>query len=323
MKSTAKIFILNMLFATALFSQEEEFGLASYYSDLFHGKPTASGELYDKGKLTCAHKTLPFGTIVKVTRLDNNKSVQVRVNDRGPFISGRVVEISREAANRLDLVKDGSARVKVEVVNEKAKEAITSAAPADEKPRSYDETTAAVSTDKPAAAEKPATPAEKPAATTEKTTAATAKSDDKTKKEEKTAAKEQAAASKKPEAAPKEMAAKSGEATGASKAVLVRGADYQTFDLYQIELKRPEKKGFGVQVAALSSQDALFRKIADLQGDWFTNILVSVQKGPNDAMLYKVILGSFATQEEAANYRANLKKNKKLDGFVVDLSTLN
>ena len=107
MKNLLKIFVFSLLFATSLTAQDEEFGLASYYSDLFHGKPTASGELYDKTKFSCAHKTFPFGTMLKVTRLDNNKSVQVRVTDRGPFISGRVVEVSRAAADAIGLVHPG------------------------------------------------------------------------------------------------------------------------------------------------------------------------------------------------------------------------
>lgn len=95
---------------------DEEFWLSTYQSDLFKGKPTASGELYDPIKYTCAHKTHPFGTMLKVSRLDNLKSVIVKVNDRGPFISGRVVEVSKIAAKDIDLISDGSARVKVEVV---------------------------------------------------------------------------------------------------------------------------------------------------------------------------------------------------------------
>ena len=303
MKSIARIFILNILFVTGLFSQGEEFGLASYYSDLFHGKPTASGDLYDKTKLTGAHKTLPFGTLVKVTRLDNNKSVQIRINDRGPFISGRVVELSKEAASRIDLVKDGSARVKIEVVNETAKDDIASATPPADKPKSYDETTPAVKTETPVENPKINKPAETPPV--------------KTKAEEKAAKKDKVAVNKKPETAPK------GEPAGSSKAVLVKSADYQTFDLFQIELKRPEKKGYGVQVAALTTQDALFKKLADLQGDWFSTILVSVQKGAKNDMVYKVVLGTFETETEASVYKANLKKNKKIDGFVVDLSALN
>ncbi len=302
MKRFASIIILNILFVAGLFSQEE-FGLASYYSDLFHGKPTASGELYDKGKLTAAHKTLPFGTLVKVTRLDNNKSVQVRVTDRGPFISGRVIELSRAAASQVDLINDGSARVKVEVVSEKAKEepAVVTTPPATT-PKTYTQEPEAV-TSKP---EKPVTKA--PAETSPATTAKAAD-----------AKKETARVNTKPEKAATKAKA---EPVVLSEPVLVKGSDYQPYDLYQIELKRPEKKGFGVQVAALTTQDALFKKMADLQGDWFSTILVSVQKGKKNEMLYKVILGTFATEAEANVYKANLKKNKKMDGFVVDLSTL-
>jgi rare lipoprotein A len=93
-----------------------EYGKCGYYADSFHGRPTANGEKYDKNALTCSHKTLPFGTKIRVTRLDNKKSVVVRVNDRGPFIEGYIVDVSGEAAAELDLLKIGTTRVKVEVV---------------------------------------------------------------------------------------------------------------------------------------------------------------------------------------------------------------
>jgi len=99
-----------------------EIGKCGYYADSFHGRPTASGEKYDKNALTCSHKSLAFGTKLRVTRLDNKKSVVVRVNDRGPFIEGYVVDVSRAAAEELDLIKAGTARVKTEVV-ESAKSA--------------------------------------------------------------------------------------------------------------------------------------------------------------------------------------------------------
>lgn len=314
MKSIIKIFLLNILFATSLFSQEDEYGIASFYSDLFHGKPTASGELYDKGKLTAAHKTLPFGTSVRITRMDNNKSVVVRINDRGPFISGRIVELSKEAARQIGLDADGSARVKLEVVNEKPAQT-EAVAKAGDQPKPSEEQ---IPANEPA--EKPV---EKPAAKPEKEKEEVVNAADKTSKN--------LAVNEKP-TPPVKTAAKAADTAKAApvsdnaapsvgKAVRVVGKDYQPYDLYQIELKRPEKKGFGVQVAALSTQDALFKKIAELQGDWFDNILVSVEKaGPND-MLYKVILGTFATQGEADIYKANLKKKKKMDGFVVDLSS--
>ena len=97
-------------------NQSEEFGKANYYSDSLHGRKTASGEKYDKNELTCAHKSLPFGSKVKVTRLDNKKSVVVRVNDRGSFKEGYIIELSRRAAEVIDLDRDGSAGVRVEVV---------------------------------------------------------------------------------------------------------------------------------------------------------------------------------------------------------------
>jgi len=94
-----------------------ELGVATFYNDSFHGRKTAcSGELYDKNKLTAAHRTLPCGTMVKVTQLDNKKSVVVRINDRGPYIKGQVLQISRKAAETLDLVKKGEGRVKLEII---------------------------------------------------------------------------------------------------------------------------------------------------------------------------------------------------------------
>lgn len=96
--------------------EKVEYGKAGYYADSLHGRKTASGEKYDKFEFTCAHKTLAYGTKIKVTRLDNKKSVVVRVNDRGPYVEGYVTDISRAAAEAIGLIKTGVARVKIEVV---------------------------------------------------------------------------------------------------------------------------------------------------------------------------------------------------------------
>jgi rare lipoprotein A len=93
-----------------------ESGTASFYADKYHGKPTASGEIFDMHQLTAAHPRLPFGTIVKVTNTQNNRSVLVRINDRGPFVPGRVIDLSLAAAEELRMVKSGLAEVKLEVV---------------------------------------------------------------------------------------------------------------------------------------------------------------------------------------------------------------
>src|SRR6185295_17663113 len=94
----------------------KEQGRASWYGTKFHGQRTSSGETYDMYQMTAAHKTLPLPTYVRVTRLSNGRSVVVKVNDRGPFHQGRIIDLSYAAATRLDLLKDGSAEVEVEAV---------------------------------------------------------------------------------------------------------------------------------------------------------------------------------------------------------------
>ncbi|MDD8017397.1 MAG: septal ring lytic transglycosylase RlpA family protein [Bacteroidota bacterium] len=91
-------------------------GIASYYADDFHGKKTASGEIYDMHKLTAAHRSFPFGTKVKVTNTENGNSVIVIVNDRGPFKLERIMDLSLGAAEALEMTKTGTAKVKLEVV---------------------------------------------------------------------------------------------------------------------------------------------------------------------------------------------------------------
>ena len=93
-----------------------ESGQASWYGGKFHGRTTASGETFDTNALTAAHKTLPFGTVVEVTNLDNGKAVTVRINDRGPFVEGRIIDLSRAAAEKLDMVGTGVARVEIHLV---------------------------------------------------------------------------------------------------------------------------------------------------------------------------------------------------------------
>ncbi len=91
-------------------------GIASWYGSDFHGKRTANGEIYDMNKLTAAHKYLPFHTLVEVENLDNNKKVLVRINDRGPFVEGRVIDLSRKAGQRIDIDDEGTARVRLRIV---------------------------------------------------------------------------------------------------------------------------------------------------------------------------------------------------------------
>ena len=93
-----------------------QIGVASYYGKKFHGRKTANGETFNMYKLTAAHRVLPLGTRIKVTHLDNGRWVEVRVNDRGPFIEGRVLDLSFAAALELEMVKAGTAKIMIEIV---------------------------------------------------------------------------------------------------------------------------------------------------------------------------------------------------------------
>lgn len=292
-----KIFSFVCFLAISFTMTAQEFGLVSYYADSFQGLKTASGELYDKNKMTASHNTLPFGTMIRVTRLDNKKSVVVRVNDRGPFIKGRIVDISRKAAEQLDLTLAGEAQVKVEVVG-KGEAA---------KPVAVSNRT----TTTPRGGTKPSPST---ASTTKRPTVYNDTSVPR-KVKEKTV----------PAALPKGEMTKKGAATAEKmtigEAKMLRG-NFNTYGLYKIQVMRPEKKGFGVQVASYSSYDNVMKQIADLQAKWFDDIFVSIGPGKDGQSSYKIILGQFDNQKAADVYKANLKKKHKINGFVVNITEM-
>ena len=114
LKVELRIFIA--VFSLLIFSCARpitEAGKASYYADKFKGRKTASGQVFRQSKRTAAHKTLPFGTKVKVKNLSNGRTVKVRINDRGPFVAGRVIDLSKKAARRLNMVKAGVTNVEI------------------------------------------------------------------------------------------------------------------------------------------------------------------------------------------------------------------
>lgn len=98
----------------------DETGIASWYGPGFHGKITANGETFDENQLTAAHRTLPMPSLVRITNLDNGKSVVARVNDRGPFARGRIIDVSKRGADLLGFKNDGTAKVRVEILSEES-----------------------------------------------------------------------------------------------------------------------------------------------------------------------------------------------------------
>ena len=117
------IFLLTLLLTACSQRPGPQRGQASWYGRSYAGRPTASGETFRPRKRTAAHRTLPFGTVVKVTRTDTGESVRVRINDRGPFVDGRIIDLSRGAARRIDMVKAGVAPVEVKVVGCRGRDA--------------------------------------------------------------------------------------------------------------------------------------------------------------------------------------------------------
>ncbi len=90
-----------------------ELGKASYYADKFVGRKTANGEIFRQGKKTAAHKTLPFGTKVRVKNLANGRTIKVRINDRGPFVAGRIIDLSKKGARKIGMIQSGVANVQI------------------------------------------------------------------------------------------------------------------------------------------------------------------------------------------------------------------
>lgn len=107
------LFLVLSIGFTSCAPTKIEQGEASYYHNKFRGKKTASGQKFRQYKRTAAHKTLPLGTKVKVTNLQNGKTVRVTINDRGPFVEGRIIDLTRKAARKIDMLQDGVAPVKI------------------------------------------------------------------------------------------------------------------------------------------------------------------------------------------------------------------
>ena len=289
-----RIFFIALLFAlpfAQLFAQNatEEYGTASYYGDEFHGRKTASGEKYNKSDLTCAHKTLPFGTKIRVTRLDTKNSVIVRVNDRGPFIKGYVVDLSRKAADAIDMLDDGVVKVKIEVVEKKS-------AQKDDTPE-------------------PSTGTTKPEErSTSKTEGSKGVKD--LKPTQTTGPDREAPKTEKPAAKPV-----NNNKTAPAVAKPVTAKNFQDKGLYQLELKEPEKKGYGIQVSTLNNADRVFKEVAKLQGNWPDKVLVSIEPDKNDESktAYKLIIGPFTDKKSAERNLKTASKKGYKKCFLVNL----
>lgn len=295
----------------------QEIGLASYYSDKYNGGRTASGETYNRNEMVAAHKSLPYDTRIRVTRLDDNRSVVVRIIDRMPDVKGRVVDLSGRAAEQLGMLDEGTTQVRLDVLSGDAPATTrTEPRPAPRttppprtstprpRPAQADDDRVTVSVPEPdpgerttVVIEEPAAPRTNPTPNPPRVTTTTTK------------------APAPPRSTTSSEAGKT-EATPQAR----KAKTFQPYDLYQIQLLVPEKTGFGVQVANLSSYENALKKVADLQAQFFDNILLSISPGKMEGTKsFRIILGPFESQKQANAYKRSLKK-KKIEGFVVPLS---
>lgn len=279
-----------LMCSVALYAQQIQEGVASVFDDSFQGKETRYGVKYDKRELTCAHNMHPFGSQLRVTHLENKRSVVVRVIDEGPFIKGRIIELSRLAGDRLGMSGSQEAMVRVELLKR------PDAVPA--------------TTSTPAVKETTTTPAKEIPPTTPKSMENASPAP----------ANPQPAAERQPTASVETVPDFSARTAAVVPQAKLVGKDYTKHGLYQVQLRKPAKQGWGVQVSSISNSDYVFQELANLQSKSFDNILVSVEKDELGKTLYKFILGPFDSEEKARSYAASLKKRYKMAGFVVNLA---
>lgn len=268
---TISLFAVTFVLSSFAIASLEEYGKAGYYADSFHGRKTASGEVYNKFDLTCSHKSLPFGTRIRVTRIDNKKSVIVRVNDRGPSIDGFVVDLSRKAAETIDLIKEGVTRVRVDVV-ETAAEAKAAA-----ETESKSKVLAAREDAKQIVKGQAASNVSKPAAYNSDPTPASGKGKD-----------------------------------GAVSA-----------ELYQVEMNKPEKSGYAVQISTLFDANNVLPTLKKLQAEFPGKALVYVIRDEtSNTAVYKVLVGPYGDKKAAEGQQKQVAKKGYKKTIVVDLEAI-
>lgn len=272
------IVLVNSLLAQVGYVQE---GIASVYADKFEGRTTASGERYSHKKATCAHLTIPFGTLVKVTNLSNNVSVVVRVNDRGPFVPDRIIDVSGSVAEKLGISAEGVVRVRIEVIDNTG------------------QTSPSVSS----------TPASamvqlqgQPETQIAKAEGQVKESEQKPKQEAKPVQEQKPVRETKP-ANEETVDKKKSENTDAT----ALGQDGET-ELYELKIERVRPSGFSVQVGSYKELANLLRMADELKKLYSKEVRVQVQAANNEKV-YKLMAGNFTQRKDAENLKEKLAKS--------------
>ncbi len=285
--------LLSIAFLSSSFSNNsfEEYGKAAYYANALHGRKTASGVKYDKKAFTCAHKTLPFGTKLRVTRLDNQLAVIVTVNDRGPFKAGFIVDISRRAAEEIKLVQDGVANVKIEIIPTATKNAKAVA------PVVYNTTSARVSDNSANSGAQLLIPQ--------------SSVDTKPNKYSST-----------PDPRPATIRSINESQPGVTPKV-AKQTSTGTSDLYKVQMKKTPKAGSGVQVSTLYAAENVLPEVTKLEKYYPGRVLVSVTlDAATEQSTYRIIIGPYVDRKSAEQQQKSLTKKGYPKCFIVTLSEL-
>lgn len=281
-----KNYLMLILICMSFVATAQSSGYASFIGDKFHGLKMANGETYNKNSLVAGHRDLEYGTKVKVTNTKTSKSVIVTIKDRGPFIKGGIIELSRKAGETIGMTYDKKAPVRIEVVGAGG-------------------TVVEVE-------EKPAARSTKP---TSKNTAKGKEVSTYNAPKKKAAPKKSVAKPAKPRPVAKsKSASKPKPATssiGSSKPTSKRTG------MYKVDFKNVTKQGYGVQIGVFSDLKSTVYKVKTLSAKGFKDIYV-YESGGN----YKIILSNYSTMEKATAYKKALKSKYKISGFIVAFSNM-
>ncbi len=287
----------------------QEYGLAGMYDDKFHGRRTAYEVVYDKNKLTAAHKKHPAGTQLRVTRPDNNKSVIVVVTDKGPYTYGKIIQLSRAAAEALDMLSVGVAEVKVEVIGKKE------LTPANVTSRSADDVPQTnTSRRESSTSERP----DENVRTYESTQPLKETQNEKTSTRSQTIQEEKQTDRKKEETTTTPATITPNTVIVSARSPIqgeLEGKNYQKYGLHKVEITRPENTGYGVQVMALNSHEQVFSQIAEFQGRGFKELYLNIDPA-QPTYPYKLIIGMYPEEVSAKRYSSDLRSRYNIKGFV-------
>lgn len=306
---------------------DTENGQASYYSREYQGAKTAYNVIYDRDDLVAAHRQYPLNSVIRVTNLDNNKSVNVRVIDKGPFIRGRIVELSERAAALLGMIGKESVPAEVTLValpGDTPAPAPTTANRTVAPPRPYTETSTASRPGRDTPSDAPASPPE-----TSSQSARVAETSVEPSAPQSTERDRSVAAQPAPEQTPPATRPGTPEPTVRPTAEARREVKSQPVSTrsgsiakdfkpgtYRITVNRATPGKYGVQVGSYSDLATAMDKVVEMQSRWFDDVMIHYSNNAG-VKLYKVIVGSFDTDKSAVRYRDDMKKRYKIDGFTV------